>query len=92
MAAVIEKTKEATTGKTLEAFLEHQGNIAQTARKLYMHPNTLRQRLVRIERVALLDLDKEDWLSLAMAVKAVKLRSIRKAAAAERRDTHGGGD
>jgi GAF domain-containing protein len=77
---------------TLEAFLEHQGNIAQTARKLFMHPNTLRQRLVRIERVALLDLDKEDWLSLAMAVKAVKLRSIRKAAAAERRDTHGGGD
>jgi len=77
---------------TLEAFLEHQGNIAQTARKLYMHPNTLRQRLVRIERVALLDLDKEDWLSLAMAVKAVKLRSIRKAAAAERRDTHGSGD
>ena len=70
---------------TLEAFLEHQGNIAQTARKLYMHPNTLRQRLVRIERVAGLDLDSEDWLSLAMAVKAVKLRSIRNAAAAERR-------
>ncbi|HEV2013092.1 MAG TPA: GAF domain-containing protein [Candidatus Dormibacteraeota bacterium] len=77
---------------TLEAYLEHQGNIAQTARKLYMHPNTLRQRLVRIERVAGLDLDKEDWLSLAMAVKAVKLRSMRTAAAAERRDTHGGGD
>jgi GAF domain-containing protein len=77
---------------TLEAFLEHQGNIAQTARKLFMHPNTLRQRLVRIERVAGVDLDKEDWLSLAMALKAVRLRSIRKAAATERRDMHGGGD
>ena len=77
---------------TLEAYLEHQGNIAQTARKLFMHPNTLRQRLVRIERVAGLDLDNEDWLSLAMAVKAVKLRSIRNAASAERRETHGGGD
>jgi GAF domain-containing protein len=77
---------------TLETFLEHQGNVAQTARKLYMHPNTLRQRLVRIERVAALDLVNEDWLSLAMSVKAVKLRSIRKAAAEERRDTHGGGD
>lgn len=77
---------------TLESFLEHQGNIAQTARKLYMHPNTLRQRLVRIERVAGLDLDNEDWLSLAMAVKAVKLRSIRNAATAERRESHGGGD
>lgn len=77
---------------TLEAFLELQGNIAQTARRLFMHPNTLRQRLVRIERVAGLDLDHEDWLSLAMAVKSVKLRSIRNAAAAERRKTHGGGD
>ena len=77
---------------TLEAFLEHQGNIARTARQLYMHPNTLRQRLVRIEQVAGLDLGNEDWLSLAMAVKGVKLRSIRKAAAAERRDMHGGGD
>jgi GAF domain-containing protein len=77
---------------TLESYLEHQANIAQTARKLFMHPNTLRQRLVRIERVAGLDLDREDWLSLAMAVKAVKLRSIRNAAATERRETHGGGD
>lgn len=77
---------------TLETFLEHQGNIAQTARRLYMHPNTLRQRLVRIERVAGVNLDNEDWLSLAMAVKAVKLRSIRKAASAERRETHGGSD
>lgn len=77
---------------TLETFLEHQGNIAQTARRLYMHPNTLRQRLVRIERVAGVNLDNEDWLSLAMAVKAIKLRSIRKAASAQRRETHGGGD
>lgn len=77
---------------TLEAYLEHQANIAQTSRKLYMHPNTLRQRLVRIERVAGLDLDSEDWLSLAMAVKAVKLRQIRNAAATARRETHGGGD
>jgi sugar diacid utilization regulator len=77
---------------TLETYLEHQGNIAQTARKLYLHPNTLRQRLVRIERVGGLDLDNEDWLSLAMAVKAIKLRSIRNAASAERRETNGGGD
>jgi GAF domain-containing protein len=77
---------------TLEIYLEHQGNIAQTARKLYLHPNTLRQRLVRIERVGGLDLDNEDWLSLAMAVKAIKLKSIRNAASTERRETHGGGD
>ena len=79
--------------KTLEAHLEHQGNMVRTARVLYMHPNTLRQRLARIERVAGLDLDHEDWLSLAMAAKAVKLRLLRASVTAEqRREEHGNGN
>lgn len=65
--------------RTLEAYLEHQGAIAATSRALYMHPNTLRQRLSRIEQLTHLDLNSEDWLSLAMAIKAVKLRVIRDA-------------
>ena len=65
--------------RTLEAYLEHQGAIVSTARALYMHPNTLRQRLSRIEQLTRLDLHSEDWLSLAMAIKAVKLRVIREA-------------
>jgi GAF domain-containing protein len=77
---------------TLEAYLERQGNMVRTARNLFMHPNTLRQRLHRIERVADLDLDHEDWLSLAMAIKAVKLRLMRISADTERRDAHGDGD
>ncbi len=77
---------------TLEAYLDHQGNLVRTAKVLYMHPNTLRQRLGRIERVAELDLDQEDWLSLAMAIKAVKLRLMQTSAGNERRDAHGGGD
>lgn len=63
--------------RTLEVYLERQGNIARTARALYLHPNTLRQRLSRIEQLAQLDLEHEDWLSLAMAIKAVKLHVIR---------------
>jgi GAF domain-containing protein len=77
---------------TLEAYLERQGNMVRTARDLFMHPNTLRQRLARIERVADLDLDHEDWLSLAMAIKAVKLRLMKISAEIERRDAHGDGD
>lgn len=77
---------------TLEAYLERQGNMVRTAKDLFMHPNTLRQRLARIERVAELDLDHEDWLSLAMAIKAVKLRMLRTSAENERRDAHGDGD
>ncbi|HYM50767.1 MAG TPA: GAF domain-containing protein [Candidatus Limnocylindrales bacterium] len=77
---------------TLEAYLERQGNMVRTAKELFMHPNTLRQRLARIERVADLDLDHEDWLSLAMAIKAVKLRMMRITADGERREAHGDGD
>jgi GAF domain-containing protein len=62
---------------TLEAFLENLGSISGTARALHMHPNTLRQRLARIAKLTELDLSREDWLSLGMAIKVVKLRGIR---------------
>jgi len=71
---------------TLEAFLDCRGNAVRTSRLLYIHPNTLRQRLQRIERVAGLDLDREDWLSLAIAVKVVKLRRMKKAVRVEGRE------
>ncbi len=88
-----DQRRDAELLKTLEAHLEHQGNMVRTARVLYMHPNTLRQRLARIERVAGLDLDHEDWLSLAMAVKAVKLRLLRASVTDQhRREEHGDGD
>jgi GAF domain-containing protein len=60
--------------RTLEVYLDQKGNVARTARAMYMHSNTLRQRLARIEAVAGLDLEKEDWVSLAMAVRVVALR------------------
>jgi GAF domain-containing protein len=62
---------------TLEAYLEHLGSISATAKALHMHPNTLRQRLARIQHLTELDLGREDWLSLGMAIKVVKLRAIR---------------
>ena len=36
---------------TLEEYLARRRSVADTARTLYIHPNTLRQRLARIERV-----------------------------------------
>jgi sugar diacid utilization regulator len=62
--------------RTLEVYLDQKGNVARTARAMYMHPNTLRQRLARIEAVAGLDLEKEDWVSLAMAIRVVALRRM----------------
>jgi sugar diacid utilization regulator len=64
---------------TLEGYLDHRGNVVATSRALFIHPNTLRQRLDRIRRVSGIDLDREDWLSLAVATKVVKLRRMRRA-------------
>jgi DNA-binding PucR family transcriptional regulator len=68
---------------TLEGYLDHRGNVVATSRALFIHPNTLRQRLHRIERVSSIDLDREDWLSLAVATKVVKLRRMRRSAGEE---------
>jgi sugar diacid utilization regulator len=62
---------------TLERFLDERGNVVGTARALYIHPNTLRQRLERIEDESGFDLERDDWLSLAIAVKVVKLGLLR---------------
>ena len=62
---------------TLEGYLDHRGNVIGTSRALFIHPNTLRQRLDRIQREAGIDLDHEDWLSLAVATKVVKLNRMR---------------
>ena len=59
---------------TLEQYLGDRRSGATTARKLFIHPNTLRQRLDRIEKLAGLDLGAEDLLSLELAVKLVRLR------------------
>jgi sugar diacid utilization regulator/putative methionine-R-sulfoxide reductase with GAF domain len=72
-----EKRRGTELLRTLEAYVENLGSIARASRALYMHPNTLRQRLSRIEQLTEFDLDKEDWLSLGMAIKIVKLRTIR---------------
>ncbi|HEX2104092.1 MAG TPA: GAF domain-containing protein [Solirubrobacteraceae bacterium] len=61
--------------ETLEQYLRDRRSIATTARALFIHPNTLRQRLERIEKLSGLDLGAEDLLSLELAVKLVRLRA-----------------
>ena len=48
---------------------------SRTAEALYVHPNTLRQRLRRIQELSGLDLRKDDWLLVEIAVKMVKLQA-----------------
>jgi hypothetical protein len=40
-----------------------------------VHPNTLRQRLRRIGEISGIDLRKDDWLTVEIAVKLVRLRA-----------------
>ena len=68
---------------TLEGYIDHRGNVVGTSRGLFIHSNTLRQRLERIQRVTGIDLERDDWLSLAVATKIVKLRRMRRAAGEE---------
>ena len=67
---------------TLEEYLARRRSVADTARTLYIHPNTLRQRLARIERVTGLKLEAEDLLALELAVKLVRLDDARRRAGA----------
>ena len=59
--------------QTLEEFLARRGTISATAGALYIHPNTLRQRLRRIMELTGLDLRREDWLMVEIAVKLTAL-------------------
>jgi GAF domain-containing protein len=59
---------------TLEQYLADRRVGATTARKLFIHANTLRQRLDRIEKLTGLELATDDLLSLELAVKLVRLR------------------
>ena len=58
---------------TLERHLGDRGALAATARALYIHTNTLRQRLDRVEALTGLDLATEDLLSLELALKLARL-------------------
>jgi GAF domain-containing protein len=58
---------------TLERYLSERRSVIESARALYVHPNTLRQRLGRIEDLTGLDLNEDDLLSLELAIKLARL-------------------
>jgi GAF domain-containing protein len=58
---------------TLEQYLAERRSVIESARALFIHPNTLRQRLGRIEELTGLALDQDDLLSLELAIKLARL-------------------
>ncbi|HLW59569.1 MAG TPA: helix-turn-helix domain-containing protein [bacterium] len=63
--------------KTLEVYLDAGGNATRAAKQLFLHRNTLRQRLDRIATLLGVDLAaSERWLPLQLAVKAARLTRL----------------
>ena len=72
--AAYDDERRASLLTTLEEFLRRRGNISATAEALFVHANTLRQRLRRIGEISGIDLRRDDWLMIEIAVKLVRLR------------------
>jgi GAF domain-containing protein len=61
---------------TLETYLECAGNLTKTSNRLFVHRNTLIQRLERLQSLCEIDLqERSNWLTLQVAIKVYKLRS-----------------
>ncbi len=61
---------------TLEVYLECAGNLTKTSERLFVHRNTLIQRLDRLQSLCEVELqERSNWLTLQIAIKIYKLRS-----------------
>ena len=63
--------------RTLETFLESDGNVAGTAQKLYTHRHTIRYRLERVKELTGLDVASTDGREkLGLGLKAMRVLGI----------------
>lgn len=60
--------------ETLKVYLALNGDAKETAAKLYIHPNTLRYRLNKVEE--LLDVDLHNWDDLVNLYVALKIQTM----------------
>jgi purine catabolism regulator len=68
--------RDADLVKTLECYLEHGGALVETAKKLFIHRNTLLHRLERIESLTHIDLRHPlHRLNLYAAIKSYRLQT-----------------
>ena len=64
--------------RSLEAYIEHNGNWERAARQLYCHRHTLRYRIRKIEELTGRDLSRAtDRIELWLALRARELREVR---------------
>jgi sugar diacid utilization regulator len=63
--------------RTLETFLDADGNVARTAEKLFTHRHTIRYRLDRVRELSSLDVSSTDGRErLSLGLKAMRVLGI----------------
>lgn len=72
LSSLIESDSEQGTEyvKTLKFYMQHQGIISEVSEALYVHPNTLRNRIKKIEEITGISLQNPvEFTNLVVAVK-----------------------
>jgi GAF domain-containing protein len=70
-----DKRKNTDLLATLEMYLECAGNLTKTSERLFVHRNTLIQRLERLQALCDIDVqDRSNWLTLQVAIKVYRMR------------------
>ncbi|QBD82736.1 GAF domain-containing protein [Ktedonosporobacter rubrisoli] len=70
-----DKRKNTDLLATLDTYLECAGNLTRTSDRLFVHRNTLIQRLERLQSLCDLDLqERGNWLTLQIAIKVYRLK------------------
>ena len=75
--AAYDEQYETELVKTLETFLDADGNVAGTAEKLFTHRHTVRYRLDRVRELSGLDVGSTDGRErLSLGLKAMRVLGI----------------
>jgi DNA-binding PucR family transcriptional regulator len=63
--------------RTVESFLDADGNVARTAERLFTHRHTIRYRLERVKELSGLDVSSTDGRErLSLGLKAMRVLGI----------------
>ena len=75
--AAYDEQYETELVRTLETFLDADGNVAKTAEKLFTHRHTIRYRLERVKELTGLDVGSTDGRErLSLGLKAMRVLGI----------------
>jgi sugar diacid utilization regulator len=78
--------------RTVEAFLDNDGNVAGTAQKLFTHRHTIRYRLERVRELSGLDVGSTDGREkLSLGLKAMRVLGVAAPGGPATEDGAGGG-